>query len=475
MIRRLASNAALLLGVRTLSKVLVLAMIVLTQRALGPRGYGQFTLTVVLGSISGILADLGLQVVFVREASRERDRLGHLLGVTLAAKIPLAIAGGLLFLGLMQVFARGLMHLALPAYALVLVGSLGNVIRSCFFARDELRFEAVAIALETGMLVVGTVAARLVHTGPAGYLWAYTGSYAVPLAYATIVTRIRYTPIRLVWDHAVLHRITRQSLPFAFAFILNTLYFRIDTVILSQMRGEDQVGLYGAATKFIDGLTFIPQAVMNALFPALSVLHTEVGDALRTTYVRAYRVLAAMGMPVSVGLVVLAPAIVHYTGALEQSASSLRILGISMFFIFVVSSFLYVLGAMNRQRVFVVILGVSLVVNVVLNLIAIPLFPYGRGFDATSWTTVITEIILFAIGYIALVRAMGPFSWLRPIAPVLVSGAAMFAVMWPLQDHPFVDAVVGPVVYAGVMVLTGGISRGEIRVARELLGMNRIG
>jgi O-antigen/teichoic acid export membrane protein len=66
MIKRLASNAALLLGARSLSKVLVLVTIIITQRELGATGYGEFATAIVLGNLSSILADLGLQVVFAR-------------------------------------------------------------------------------------------------------------------------------------------------------------------------------------------------------------------------------------------------------------------------------------------------------------------------------------------------------------------------------------------------------------------------
>ncbi|MFN2451903.1 MAG: flippase [Candidatus Dormibacteria bacterium] len=474
MAARVASNALLLLSARTLSKIAVFFSVILTLRALHPDGYGQFTAIVVLGNVASIVADLGLQTVFVREGSRHRDELGRYLGVTLAAKLPLALAGGLVLILITALFAHDLLFLVGPTLVLVLVTGTGNVLRSCFFARGEMRYEVYAIGVETGVLLVLTVLFSQTHQGVAAFIWAYAASYTAAGAFAAAVVTRRYTPIRLRFESVLLRRTVRQSLPFAIAFVLGTLYFRIDVVLLRDLtRSPDpnrQVGIYSAAVKFIDGITFIPQAVMNAVYPALSVLSGEGVAPFRRAYERAYRLLAALGMPATVGFVILAPAIVRYTHVFRESATSLRILGISLFLIFVVNSFLYVLGALDRQANFIVLTGLSVTFNVVLNVIVIPRFPVERGYDATSWTTVATELFLFVLGYIALSRALGRLAFFRPILPILLSGAVMAAVMYPLRNRaPIPDAVLGLAVYSVAMVLSRGVTRDELRMGEGII------
>ena len=271
MAARVASNALLLLSARTLSKIAVFFSVILTLRALHPDGYGQFTAIVVLGNVASVVADLGLQTVFVREGSRHRDELGRYLGVTLAAKLPLALAGSLVLVAITALFAHDLLFLVGPTLVLVLVTGTGNVLRSCFFARGEMRYEVYAIGLETGVLLALTVLFSQTHQGVAAFLWAYAASYGAAGAFAAVVVSRRYTAIRLRFESALLRRTVRQSLPFAVAFVLGTLYFRIDVVLLRDLtRSPDpnrQVGIYSAAVKFIDGITFIPQAVMNAVYP----------------------------------------------------------------------------------------------------------------------------------------------------------------------------------------------------------------
>jgi O-antigen/teichoic acid export membrane protein len=475
--RRTVRNTALLFAARSLSKVLVFVTVVVTQNALGATGYGKFAAIVVFSNIASIFADLGLQVVFVREASRHLDNLGDFLGVSLASKLPLGVVSGGILAVSVWLLAPDLLSLVGPVFALLMVTSLANLLRSTFYATGEMRYEVVAIGGETVVLLAATLVAAATHQGVAAFVWAYALSYGFTAVYAAVVTQRRWTKLRLRFDWVLLRRLLRSGLPFALAFVLSTIYFRIDVVILKSLRGDDQVAYYNAAYKFLDGLSFIPQAAMNAVFPALAVIHLRGRDPMRDAYTRAYRLLAALGMPVAVGCVILAPQIIHLTKVpFDQSIPSLRILGASLLLIFVNNSFIFALGAMDKQLTFALLAGLSIVVNVTLNLVMIPRFAHADGYLAASWATLITEVFLFVAGYAALARYLGRLPWLRPALPIGVSGAAVAGVAYALRAHNalLVVAAAG-VVYAAAMAVTGGVSRGEWRLARDALRLRRGG
>ncbi len=473
--RRTVRNTALLFTARSLSKVLVFITVVVTQNALGATGYGKFAAIVVFSNIASIFADLGLQVVFVREASRHLDSLGSFLGVTLAAKLPLAAVSGVILAVSVWLLAPDLLYLVGPVFALLLVTSLANLLRSSFYATGEMRYEVVAIAGETVILLVATLLAAVYHQGVAAFIWAYTVSYAFTAIYAAVITQRRWTPLRLQWNSELLGKLLRSGLPFALAFVLSTIYFRIDVVILKSLRGDAQVAYYNAAYKFLDGLSFIPQAAMNAVFPALAVIHLRGREPMRDAYTRAYRLLAALGMPVAVGCVILAPQIIHLTKVpFDQSIPSLRILGASLLLIFVNNSFIFALGAMDKQLTFALLAGLSIAVNVTLNLVMIPRFAFADGYLAASWATLITEVFLFVLGYIALARHLGRMPWLRPAIPIALSGAALAGVTYVLRDrNAALVLAVGAVVYAVALVATRGVTRSELRLARDSLRSRR--
>jgi O-antigen/teichoic acid export membrane protein len=474
--RRTLRNTVLLFVARSLSKVLVLIAVIVTTNALGENRYGDFSTIVVLSNIASIVADLGLQVVYVREASRRPDQLGDYLAVTLAAKVPLAVIGGALLAAMTALLARQLLYLVPPVFALLVVTSLANLLRSSFYARGELGFEVVAIAGETSVLLAVTEVAA--HTGGAiaFYIWAYTASYAFTVLFSAVVVQRRYTPLRLRWEPAALRRLLGSGLPFALAFVLSTIYFKIDTVILFRMRGDAQVGFYSAAYKFLEGLSFVPQAVMSAVFPALSVIHLQGRRPMRAAYTRAYRLLAALGMPLAIGTAVLAPTIVDiaYRASFHTATTAcLQVLGVSLLLVFVNNSFIYALGAMDRQLVFALLTGLSVLVNVVLNVVMIPLFPHDQGYLASSWATLLTEMFLFGAGYVALAHYLGRLPWLRPTVPIAISGVVCAAVALALRHHAAAAVIAGGAAYTAAIVLTGGVSRHELQLARESLRLRR--
>ncbi|MDB5114278.1 MAG: polysaccharide biosynthesis protein [Chloroflexi bacterium] len=461
--RRTLGNAVLLLVTRTVSRVVVLVTVIIAQR-LGRAGYGEFQTAIVFSSLSSIVADLGLQVVFTREAARHRDRLGELLAVTLGARIPLAAASGVVLAGSVALLAPSLLPLVPSLYLLLVVMSFSTVLRSCFYATQEMRWEVIAIAGETAILLGVTLLAAVNHAPVHVYIDAYTASYGFTLLLGAVVVSRRYAPLRLAWRPDELRRLLRSGLPFALAFALSTLYFRIDLVILQALHDFRQAGDYGAANKFLDGLGFVPQAVMSAVYPALSIAFTQGAAAVRPLYLRVYRLLALVGMPASVLCVALAPAIVADTHTLPTAVPSLRVLGGTAFFLFVVNSFVFTLGAMDRQLTFAALAGASVVVNVGLNLVLIPLFPFDQGPVACAWATVVTEAVLFLAGLLLLSRYLGGLPWVRPLVPVALSGAAMAAVAWPLRDAAQPLAVCVPVaVYCAAVVVTGALRPAELR------------
>ena len=99
------------------------------------------------------------------------------------------------------------------------------------------------------------------------------------------------------------------------------------------------------------------------------------------------------------GTWLLAPSFrfLYYYPASEQA---LRILAIGIVFMFVNNAFIGTLNAIDRQSSFTWAALWSMVVNVGLNLIVIPLF----GYIGASWATVVTEIALGIFGWILVAR-----------------------------------------------------------------------
>ncbi len=469
--QRTVRNTGMLFLARTGSRLLVFGAFLIQQHTLGATRYGEFGVVVVLSNLASIVGDGGLQIVYLREGSRRPARLEAYLSVVLAAKIPLLV-GSLVTLAAMLALTSGpsLFYLLLPAFGLLAFTSVANVLRSTFYATGEMRYEAFETLSEGAILLAGTLVAALLRLGLAAYLLAYAASYLFTCVYAVIIISRRYFRPRLHFHLPASRRLLTMGLPFALVFLLNTVYFKIDVVILEALRGPTEVGYYQAGYKFLEGLSFIPQTVMNAVFPALSVLHLGQLAALRGAYTVTIKLLTAIAVPAAVALAFGAGPLMALLRVYPQSGPAVRILALALVFLFVNNTFVFGLGAMNRQRDSVVLSVLSIAVNVSLNLIMIPLFPRATGYLACSWATVITEVFLLVAGYVMVRRQLQQLPWGREVLPVLVSGALMVGVMAVLSaQNVFWVAALGGAAYVGGLWVTGAISPDEVRMARRSL------
>ncbi len=469
--QRTVRNTGMLFAARTGSRLLVFGAFLIQQHTLGATRYGEFGVVVVLSNLASIVGDGGLQIVYLREGSRRPARLEAYLSVVLGAKIPLLL-GSLLTLAAMLALTSGpsLFYLLLPAFGLLAFTSVANVLRSTFYATGDMRYEAFETLSEGAILLVGTLAAAALHLGLPAYLLAYAASYLFTCVYAVIIISRRYFRPRIRFHFPASRRLLTMGLPFALVFLLNTVYFKIDVVILEALRGPTEVGYYQAGYKFLEGLSFIPQTVMNAVFPALSVLHLGQLAALRSAYTVTIKLLTAIAVPAAVALAFGAGPLMALLRVYPESGPAVRILALALVFLFVNNTFVFGLGAMNRQRDSVVLSILSIAVNVTLNLIMIPLFPRATGYLACSWATVITEVFLLVAGYWMVRRQLQQLPWGREVLPVLVSGALMVGVMAVLSaQNVFWVAALGGAAYVGSLWVTGAISPEEVRMARRSL------
>ncbi|HEY8681336.1 MAG TPA: flippase [Candidatus Dormibacteraeota bacterium] len=469
---RAVGNAAMLLVARIVSRGIALVTVFATANSLGPGGNGRFQATVTYAALTSILIDLGFNTLYTREGARHPDQIPHYLRSVLSSRALFALPA----LAVLALTMRlsGLDSLLLPAFALMVLSAYSNVLRSTFYAIGKLTFEAYAILAEAVVLLAGTLYGVQTHRGVDFFLWCYALSYAFSSCYFVAVITARKM-VRWGWelDLAFLASWFRKSLPFALAFVITTLYFKIDVPILLHFKGFTQVGWYGFATRPIESLLFVPVTLLNVAFPVLAVFHTESRERLLNATSRFYKTLFGLGWPITVGTVILAPGInglFDRSGHFEEAAVALQILGAGIFLMFVTNGFIAALNAMDRQLLFTWAALVSLVVNVGLNLVLIPTY----GYLGAAWATDATELALLITGWLMVRRVLGPvpvfrLSW-RIFLAGLTMGVVLYLIFRDAHGWPVLLAIlVGMVVYGGGLLLFRALEPEELALARRAL------
>ena len=469
MTERLASttlrNSVLVVGARAVAKLAVFVVLVLLWRHLGADQYGRFATMIVYITLVGVIADLGLQTVFIRDASRDRTVLTRYLANLLSTRLLLSLVALVILAAALRLLSPALFPYTLAAFVLLLSTSYSSLLRAVFYIRGRLGYEAVAIVVESLLLLGLTLVALQRGASWDAFLWVYSASYLFTCLFAFAVIRWRWhegVSIRL--EPAFVRRLLASGLALALAFTITTVYAQLDIVLLQLFKNFQVVGWYSAANKYIDAVAWVPQSAMGAVFPALSLLAAGNRGRLVFAYEKSYKMLAILGLPLAVGLGLAADSIVHVTRGFEQSIPALQILAPSVALLFVNNAFIYTLTAINRQLDFTRLAVVTFGVNVILNLVLIPPF----GYLGAAAASTITEVALFGGGWWLLRRHLASLSIFGSIAPVLASAAVMAIVVYFIRSWPlYLVITLGAAVYAAALVVSRALNPEEWSIVRS--------
>ncbi len=469
--RRAVTNSVLILGARTVSRVISLVVVIVLANALGDANYGRYTTLIAYSGLVAVVGDLGFQSLYTREAARNRSELGDYLGTLIVLRVVLAAAAAVV-LALALGLGAGLPSLIVPGCALLIATAYASLLRNTFYSVGRAEFDAIAVVAETliqaGLIIFG---ARR-HSGVAYYVWAYTASYTFTIVYSLVVIHaFRLGRIRLGLDLGLVARWLPLALPFALTFFLTNVYFRAGFVILQQLRSFAEVGWYTLAYKPFEALQFVPLAIQTVVYPVLGVYFVSDPARLKVAYERFFKVLVLLGWPLTVGTFVLVHPInqiFNRSGQFAQSEPALRILAFGIVFLFANSAFYAMLNATNRQGFNAWATGLATAVAVALNLVAIVLF----GYLGASVATVLTEAALCAFGwwFVQLRRPELRLPVLRLTWRILAAGAIMGALLYPVRGYSiFLTAPAGFLVYAVAIYFWRVIEPEEWRLATAAL------
>lgn len=373
-------------------------------RNLGVEDFGLYSAALAYFSLTSAIADFGFNRFLVREVSRDHQKIPELLcnigilRLTLTSVI-FAIFALTLFSLDPDKFRVGLVLLAILA---VLPQSIAQTIDAIFVSLQKLQYSSLALVLLS--LVTTTLGVSLVHSGygPIGATVALILGQLVYLGFLGFLLKKQKIGVLAAVEFVTLKKAILGSLPYGILGVLGLLYFRVDLLLLTYIKGNFDAGIYGAAYKFLEAVVFVPSALATALFPVLARLHDQNSHEIKKIYWSSIKLMGLIGFLIAALYIFLLPAVVklflpNYLASIEV----IQILALSIPFIFI-----HVPGAqvlLSTDKYLKPVLWLSVVMlsfNVILNLILIPRF----GVLAAAWITVASEILSFAVFFSLLKR-----------------------------------------------------------------------
>ena len=183
-----------------------------------------------------------------------------------------------------------------------------------------------------------------------------------------------------------------SAAPLALMLFLNVVYFRVDTFVLSILKSTGEVGSYGFAYKVFEFLIAFPTFLSASIFPILII--NKDNKKIFNDKVKTYSIIFLFASIIIGAIVfVLSPVITLIKSDLESAILPLRILCFALPFFFLTSFFQWILLLKKKVALLVFIYALTMIVNIILNVIYIPQFSY----NAAAVITVATEGLVFLL------------------------------------------------------------------------------
>jgi O-antigen/teichoic acid export membrane protein len=408
-------------GVRQILSTALLAITAATvARCLGPTNFGLYAGGTAAFYLVGSVTDLGFSLVLVREmASRPADE-GRLMGAAIQSQFlwSLGLTAVLLTLGVLAGGPRGAVMVALsPAIALSGLGVSRQIFSVRFRATPLLVLDLSTTILQA-LVMIGLAVAHAGIVALAGTITVF--SFITGLASFFMARRV------VVFEapaKADVVRFFRMALPLGFASLLATLYFTIDQTLLGWLVPPRELGHYAAAVKIMTVVVTIPGFMMAAGIPGLARSAADRVQLSRFAGTLAHWIVVT-ALPLGIGIAVFAkPVVLLLFGHQYLAAVPLiRILMLAAVLSFASNVLGIVLMTLSIVRPQILFNTLSLIVNVVGNILLVPRY----GVAMSAWLTVVSEAIVVSYGLVVLRRRLSypgiGTKILGPAGAVVVAG-----------------------------------------------------
>ena len=269
--RKYFANTSWLLGERALRIAVSLFVGIYVARYLGPERFGLLSYALSFVGIFVALATLGLDEVVVRELIKTPEQREKILGTSFLLKLV-----GTLLMWAAILVAIPLTENDLQTNILIIIIAFGTVFLA--FNVIDLNFQAkvkskYVVHAQFVQLIISSIVKIILVVNEAPLIWfASVYSLDVIVLAMGLVFAYLYNGDNISswkWSFETSKYLLHDSWPLILAGVVISVYMKIDQVMIKEMLGAKEVGLYAAAVKLSEAWYFIPMAIASSLFPAI--------------------------------------------------------------------------------------------------------------------------------------------------------------------------------------------------------------
>lgn len=447
-------------------------VMILISRKLGGAAAGSYNIGLTLFFFGSFLAYWGFGNLLTREVAKNHQNFAQYFSNLGATR---------LFFGLISALIIIVMALIIPNYPpetrlIVMIMALGlpasalaNLCQSAFFAFEKFEITGlVSVIVMLIKLVLAWMAMQLL-SNPLVWLAVITLAINLLTLLILFVLMNRHLPAS---NASIDTKFIFERIKIAFPFFLIAIFMatdnRIDVLMISMFLNTESVGYYSAMTTILGVLYLLPDALRNAVLPALSRYRQVDLNFMKARFYKIVRYSLLVTIPIvflgylfsdlTVGWV--------YGNQFEISADLLRISIGSLISYSIMTVYNRLLIVEGKEKQVMTAILISALITVLLNLLLIKSF----GLEGAAFVKLATSALSMGL-CILLVRknqfslkAFGPTGW------ILLSALILLGAYWfTRQFSIIVQSLVCLAVYGIAILLLPVFSTHEKQNLRKSL------
>lgn len=373
----------------------VLVVSIYVARYLQPEKFGLLSYSLVFTAVFMGVARLGMDSILIKEVGKA-DSVQE-KGEIVTTAFLMMVVSALLCIGMVFVSAYALNGWGVMLGYVMLI-SMGMIFQSFLVVDYWCKAEGTpiytAMALSLSHVVNAAIKVILVLNNSEFFYFivAHALEMLVIAVFMSVVLvkRRLLMPLSLPKNSRV-KPLLRLAGPLVVSSVAIVLYMRVDQVFIAKMLGEHHLGVYAAATRLYEACVMVFAIFAAAILPMLVKLKSEGVETYEQALLKLFKIAFWVGVAVGVGLYVLSGSLIYYLfgEAYAEASSVLRVLALSISFT--------ALGSLTARYLLLEGWGgkiairtmVALIVNVVLNVVLIPVY----GVQGAAFATVICIVV----------------------------------------------------------------------------------
>lgn len=447
---------------------------ILIARYLSVSDYGIMNFAISFTGIIAITMDLGISTHIIRHIATDFDSAPKYLGNAIPLKSIFSFLTFLLALIILIIMKCDPFTIQITLLFTIerIFSSMISLFNGSLQAIEEGKYQAIGTTLLNIILLIFIVLSIIDDFGLYGITLSYVAANFLVVIFQYFAVKKRISKPKFELNMEFCKKITLYSIPFALTSFFGMVIYSADMVMLTNMVGSYENGIYSAAYKLISVLTLFFGVYTAVIFPVMSRFYKNEKNLLVISFEKSIKYIMLLILPITFATMIYSTDIVvlFFGEKYTPTSSVLSILMWTVSLGFINGVCQNLLNASHKEKYVTLIFLVATIANIALNFIIIPIYSY----NGAAMTTVFCEILLFILYYYSIYKlgALPKRRLYLDLLKILIASIILYYALLVLNLNMWVALPVGIIIYFIVILVLKTFDEDDKFILKEILGKN---